>query len=293
MATGKGETATLHLQLRGTPEPKMQPAMKREDHDPASHELGGSGVRRFLQPGSTREFLAGEAPQQVKQEPEEGVQQHWAAQRQEFPKAMQYPSGWRNPPLPKPMQWDSNSFQTSYEGTPNPSHWSSGGWVPQSLPNLSGEAQPVYSRQEQRGRRNYGSMKEETLNEDKVSLDIRRQQFRHHRYQEAEGPREICRQLQELCHQWLRPERRTKEQILELLILEQFLTILPQEIQNWVREHGPETCAQAVALSEDFLMRQQEAQRKEQQVDFSEHFGSFVVIILISHETQIWGGLID
>lgn len=266
MATGKGETATLHLQLRGTPEPKMQPAMKREDHDPASHELGGSGVRRFLQPGSTREFLAGEAPQQVKQEPEEGVQQHWAAQRQEFPKAMQYPSGWRNPPLPKPMQWDSNSFQTSYEGTPNPSHWSSGGWVPQSLPNLSGEAQPVYSRQEQRGRKNYGSMKEETLNEDKVSLDIRRQQFRHHRYQEAEGPREICRQLQELCHQWLRPERRTKEQILELLILEQFLTILPQEIQNWVREHGPETCAQAVALSEDFLMRQQEAQRKEQQV---------------------------
>nr|XP_056700158.1 mitogen-activated protein kinase 7-like [Euleptes europaea] len=241
----------------------MQPSMKMEEQDSASHDLGGGGVPRFLQPGPVREFLAGEAPQRVKQEPDEGPQPHWETQRPEFPKAVQYPQpGWRNPFPHKPLQWDSNSFPTSYEETSNASQWPAGGWVPQTVPG--GEAQPVYGNQVQRERRNYGGMKEEVPNEDTVGLEVRRQRFRRHRYQEAEGPREICRQLQELCHQWLKPERRTKEQILELLILEQFLTILPQEIQNWVREHRPNTCSQAVALSEDFLMRQREAQRKEQ-----------------------------
>uniref|UniRef100_A0A8D2KRY7 SCAN box domain-containing protein n=1 Tax=Varanus komodoensis TaxID=61221 RepID=A0A8D2KRY7_VARKO len=218
-----------------------------------------------------REFLAGEAPQQVKQEPDEGLQpppSHWETPRQEFSKGVQYPqSGWRNPALHKPLQWDTGSFQASYDTPASAGQWpSGGGWVTQALPSLNRDVQPVYSGPDQRERRNYRNVKEEALNEDTLSLEVRRQRFRHHRYREAEGPREICRQLQELCHQWLKPERHTKERILELLILEQFLTILPQEVQNWVREHSPETCAQAVTLSEDFLMRQREAQRKEQQL---------------------------
>ncbi|XP_052050879.1 zinc finger protein 263 isoform X2 [Apodemus sylvaticus] len=74
--------------------------------------------------------------------------------------------------------------------------------------------------------------------------------FRRFRFQDAAGPREALRQLQELCHGWLRPELRTKEQILELLVLEQFLTILPQEIQGRVQELRPESGEEAVTLVE-------------------------------------------
>ncbi|XP_063090253.1 zinc finger and SCAN domain-containing protein 25 isoform X3 [Cavia porcellus] len=78
-----------------------------------------------------------------------------------------------------------------------------------------------------------------------------RLRFRQFRYQEAAGPQEALRELQELCRRWLRPELHTKEQILELLVLEQFLTILPREFYAWIREHSPESGKALVAMVED------------------------------------------
>ncbi|XP_066471625.1 zinc finger protein 397-like [Tiliqua scincoides] len=98
-----------------------------------------------------------------------------------------------------------------------------------------------------------------------VSLEGQRQNFRQFHYEEESGPQEVYDRLKKLCHQWLKPERHTKEQILDLVILEQFLAILPQEIQTWVMEHGSESCCHAVALAENFLQRQQELQRQEEQ----------------------------
>jgi len=55
-----------------------------------------------------------------------------------------------------------------------------------------------------------------------------RQRFRQFRYQDAAGPREAFRQLRDLSRQWLRPDIRTKEQIVEILVQEQLLAILPE-----------------------------------------------------------------
>ncbi|XP_046495339.1 zinc finger protein with KRAB and SCAN domains 4-like isoform X2 [Equus quagga] len=82
-----------------------------------------------------------------------------------------------------------------------------------------------------------------------------RQRFRGFRYPEAEGPREALSRLRELCRLWLRPEMHSKEQILELLVLEQFLTILPGDLQTWVREQHPESGEEVVVLLE-YLERQ-------------------------------------
>nr|XP_045017430.1 zinc finger protein 75A isoform X5 [Jaculus jaculus] len=74
--------------------------------------------------------------------------------------------------------------------------------------------------------------------------------FWNFRYHKAAGPREAVSQLRELCHLWLRPEIHSKEQILELLVLEQFLTILPMDMQIQMQKHRPQSTEEAVALVE-------------------------------------------
>lgn len=92
--------------------------------------------------------------------------------------------------------------------------------------------------------------------------ELFRQHFRKLCYRDAPGPREALTQLWDLCRQWLRPECHTKEQILDLLVLEQFLSILPRDLQAWVQAHHPETGEEAVIVLED-LERELDEPRKQ------------------------------
>ncbi|XP_053146220.1 zinc finger and SCAN domain-containing protein 20-like [Hemicordylus capensis] len=253
--------------------------MKMEDqkHTSSTFLEASRGIRKaphVLQAGSIWEFLQRRpGATLIKQESGEGSLQEWEVQWQEFLRSVESPlSGLEIPQLPEqPTPWDdAKAFLASFEQVAEACHWPKEEWATRLLPALSGEAEQAFSKLKVGEREDYGKVKAAILRGDAMRRERQRQHFRRFYYQEAEGPRGAYIRLQELCHQWLKVERHSKEQILELLILEQFLIILPLEIQSWVRECGPETCSQAVALAEEFLLRQREARRQESQVAFEE-----------------------
>uniref|UniRef100_G1LLB5 SCAN box domain-containing protein n=1 Tax=Ailuropoda melanoleuca TaxID=9646 RepID=G1LLB5_AILME len=81
--------------------------------------------------------------------------------------------------------------------------------------------------------------------------EVWRLRFRQFQYCVAGGPHRALGQLWMLCRQWLRPEAHSKEQMLELLVLEQFLNALPSKMRTWVQSQGPRTCREAASLVED------------------------------------------
>ncbi|XP_062033759.1 paternally-expressed gene 3 protein isoform X2 [Lepus europaeus] len=78
------------------------------------------------------------------------------------------------------------------------------------------------------------------------------QRFRNLLYVEFVGPRKTLIKLRNLCLDWLQPETRTKEEIIELLVLEQYLTIIPEKLKPWVRAKKPENCEKLVTLLENY-----------------------------------------
>ncbi|XP_047647350.1 zinc finger and SCAN domain-containing protein 5B-like [Phacochoerus africanus] len=82
-------------------------------------------------------------------------------------------------------------------------------------------------------------------------------QFRTFISSKESDPVQDLRRLRELCHLWLRPDLHTKEQIMDRLVLEQFMICMPLECQVLVKKSGVETCQEL----EDMLINQQKPKK--------------------------------
>ncbi|XP_044278623.1 zinc finger protein 397-like [Varanus komodoensis] len=238
--------------------------IKMEMQDPAEVEQGQALERdlTIVQVDANEALSPGGDASEIKQEPEEGLQPHWKAPQHNFLRdAPLPPLGWKAPQAsPSRLEEIPKDLKYSFEGLADAEpckEWRTH-MLLESQPG--GKSQNLFSN----------AAEERGLDKDSVSSEIRRRRFRRFSYWEAEGPQEAFGRLRELCQQWLEPERHTKEQILELVLLEQFLTILPEEMRSWVDAREPETGHQAMALAEDFLLMLRGSVNQQEQTLFGQ-----------------------
>lgn len=85
----------------------------------------------------------------------------------------------------------------------------------------------------------YEELREALLEKFDISAETYRQRFRQTSTKPGETPTETYHRLKGLYARWIKPQQRTKEEIGELIILEQLLRVLPYDLRTWVKDHEP------------------------------------------------------
>lgn len=99
----------------------------------------------------------------------------------------------------------------------------------------------------------YNDLKEALLNKFDISPETYWQRFRSTMVPPGYTPTDTYHRLKGLYRCWIRPEQRTKEDVGEIIILEQLLRVRPPEVRTWVKKHDPEEGLDAAKLALQYL----------------------------------------
>ncbi|XP_069085522.1 uncharacterized protein [Pleurodeles waltl] len=146
-------------------------------------------------------------------------------------------------------QDDPDSFFTNFERVASTANWPEDKWGQYIAPLLTGHLQTTYQAINPSGTLSYKDIKKTIL--ERVGLDTEnyRTKFRQMKWQHQENPRTLYYRVQHAAGRWLQPSENTKEDMFNVIVLEQYLDALPPTTRNWVRQHPGLTNETAVDLA--------------------------------------------
>ena len=104
--------------------------------------------------------------------------------------------------------------------------WSRQEWAVLLVPYLSGRAGSAYVAMDMNHAMDYDCVKEAILNMYEINEEVYRRRFRKPDVWPGETPRELYTRLKDLFNKWIRPAMKMIDEVLETLILEQYLSTL-------------------------------------------------------------------
>lgn len=165
--------------------------------------------------------------------------------------------GYRPPREPKlPVltpEDDIEHFLIAFERMAMVCRWPEEEWAVRLVPQLTGKARSAFVLMDIRDSDDYDKVKEAILAKYEITDETYRRRFRSLKIEPEETPRELYVRLKDLVNRWLHPEKSKKADILEKLILEQFLRMVGPELEVWIRERDPSSAEEAARLAESFL----------------------------------------
>nr|XP_020445498.1 zinc finger protein 496 [Monopterus albus] len=148
---------------------------------------------------------------------------------------------------------DIEHFWTTFEQIVAACRRSEGDWVFHLIPLLTGKARGAYVHMDLDDAQDYEKVKSAILTKYDINPETYRQKFRSLEVNPDESPKELYVRLKELYGKWIQPNGKTIQQIGETVILEQYLRMMSPELQVWIKEHNPESAAEAATLAEVFV----------------------------------------
>ncbi|XP_026111956.1 uncharacterized protein LOC113090133 [Carassius auratus] len=122
------------------------------------------------------------------------------------------------------------------------------------IPLLSGEAQVAAQQLPVANLLVFNDLKRAIIQRVGRSPEQHRQRFRSLDLGEAGRPFAMAQQLRDSCRKWLLAEGSDVEHVVDLVVLEQFITRLPKKTAEWVQCHRPASLDSAIHLAEDHMV---------------------------------------
>ncbi len=163
------------------------------------------------------------------------------------------------PPTHMPVQKmgpqdDPEAFLNLFERTAEACGWPQTDWPVRLIPLLTGEAQWAAQQLPVQNLLVYDDLKRAILQRVGRSPEQHRQRFRSLELGENGRPFTMAHQLQDACRRWLLAGESDVEQIIDRVVLEQFIAQLPQKTAQWVQYHRPASLDLAIQLVEDQMV---------------------------------------
>lgn len=159
------------------------------------------------------------------------------------------------PPTHVPLQKmgpldDPEAFVDLFERSVEACGWPEKDCPVRLIPLLSGEAQqlPVQNLLV------YKDLKRAIIQRDGRTPEQHRQHFRSLGLGESGQPFMMAQQLRDACCRWLMADGSDVDNIINKVVLEQFIARLPRKTAQWVQCHQPTSLDQAIQLAEDQMV---------------------------------------
>ncbi len=163
------------------------------------------------------------------------------------------------PPTHMPVQKmgpqdDPEAFLDLFEKTAEACGWAQTDWPVRLIPLLTGEAQLAAQQLPVQNLLVYDDLKRAILQRVGRSPEQHRQRFRSLELGENGRPFVMAHQLRDACRRWLLAGEGGVEQIIDRVVLEQFIARLPTKTAQWVQCHRPASLDLAIQLAEDQMV---------------------------------------
>lgn len=163
--------------------------------------------------------------------------------------------GWKSPKMqPYNEGEDIEHYSITFERIAHARQWPQDEWALHLAPLLTGKARSAYVAMDIDETMDYAKVKCAVLQKFEISAETCQVRFRSSVPGEEEKPKELQVRLKDLYDKWMAPTAKSKEQIGDTIIMEQFLRVLNPELRTWIKERDPKTSKEAAELAEAFLV---------------------------------------